>query len=473
MSDLPILIDASGPVAKTSNELRQKLVEKAQALSPGLTDNLPGSLVEDIVSTSVGALIICDQARVDLLNSIGPRTGNLNMLTQLAEQYGVPSRRSEGLTTVNLIFEGTPGFVVSQGFRVSDGTHQYILQDAVIVPTDGKTDPMVAYGSVSGQWAVSALTVTKLITSVPDNIKLSVSNPTAGTPAAGSESVSDFRDRVWQAGMSNVSAYPGFIRTELSKVTNIVNRLTSVKNIGNKWYVICSGGDLYSMAGAIFKSAGDFTRLAAFVLEIASMTKGEETIVETNYTHGFSTGQIIQFHDMVLWNELNDRDFVITVTSPNTFTIPYDTSTLDGNFDGTGNITPNLRAHSVIINDWPDNYTIPFSEPLQQKVTIQYQWNTTQSSYLSSAAISEVVIIPTVEYINSISSGNPININTLKGIFMSQVDTISNQDIIDTLKVVVTSNGYAVEPEGDESVIWGDAFSYWYIEKDSVGVKDA
>ena len=81
--------DAAGPVPQTAESLREQLVAEAVPLSPGLTTDLPGSLIEDIVSTDVGALLVCDQARVDLINSVGPLKTNLTMLNLLAQQSGI------------------------------------------------------------------------------------------------------------------------------------------------------------------------------------------------------------------------------------------------------------------------------------------------------------------------------------------------------------------------------------------------
>lgn len=60
MSDLPVIYDITGPVAKTAEELRQQVIETATRLSP-ITTDLPGSLIEDMTSTSVGALLVCDE----------------------------------------------------------------------------------------------------------------------------------------------------------------------------------------------------------------------------------------------------------------------------------------------------------------------------------------------------------------------------------------------------------------------------
>ena len=47
MSDLPVSYTSAGPVPLTAEELRAQLVSQAIALSPGLTTDLPGSLIED------------------------------------------------------------------------------------------------------------------------------------------------------------------------------------------------------------------------------------------------------------------------------------------------------------------------------------------------------------------------------------------------------------------------------------------
>ena len=71
-------MDQSGAVATSPSTLRQQLVDIAVAANPGLTTNLPGTLIEDIVSTDVGALTIIDQARVDTINSVDRKSTRLN-----------------------------------------------------------------------------------------------------------------------------------------------------------------------------------------------------------------------------------------------------------------------------------------------------------------------------------------------------------------------------------------------------------
>ena len=82
-------LTSAGAVAATPTELRDAEVAAATALSPGLTANLPGSLIEDMASTAAGAVVLQDQAFVDLVNSVSPYTANAPILYELGAVYGV------------------------------------------------------------------------------------------------------------------------------------------------------------------------------------------------------------------------------------------------------------------------------------------------------------------------------------------------------------------------------------------------
>ena len=97
-----------GPIAATPQELRDALVALAVAENPGLTTNLPGTLIEDIVSTDVSALALAEQAKVETIASVSPYAANLYILNMLGQIYGV----TQGIgfnTSVYVEFSGTPG----------------------------------------------------------------------------------------------------------------------------------------------------------------------------------------------------------------------------------------------------------------------------------------------------------------------------------------------------------------------------
>lgn len=467
MSDLPVSYTATGPVPQTADSLREQLIALAVSLSPGLTTDLPGSLIEDIVGTDVGALLVCDQIRIDLINSVGPLTANLTMLNKLAQQSGISAQKTQGQTTVPVQFTGPAGFAIPQGFLVSDGTNSYALADATIIPAAGVTSSVTCEATITGSWAVPAGTVNQIITSLPSDINLTCTNPVAGTPGGDPETDYQFRERVWEAQMSTVQGYPGFIRQKLTDLANVQARLVSVVQSGSNWVVMCGGGDIYEMAGAIYKSAGDISRLTGSSLNVTGITNANPGVVTTDLTHGFSNGQVITIAGVTGMTGINGTSLTVTVISPHSFSIGINT-TSSGAWTGGGVVSPNLRNNVVTINDWPDNYLIPFVIPLQQTVTITYQWDTESVNYLTDATVSSLVSDNAIAYVNGIFAGKPLNINNLKDVFLQAVNTVLDMSLITTLNVVVTVNGIITSADAGTNIISGDPYSYWFIASDGV-----
>lgn len=467
MSDLSVSYDAAGPVPKTSEELRADLVSRATELSPGITTDLPGSLIEDIVGTDVGALLMADQIRVDLINSVGPLKANMYMLNLLAQQSGISGQKTEGSTTVPVVFGGPAGFVVPQGFLVSDGTYTYQVADATIILSSGVSAMVTAIATNTGSWAVPTGTVNQIQTSLPSEITLTCTNPVAGTPGSAKESDYEFRERVWEGQMSTVQGYPGFIRQKLTDLSNVQARLVSVVQSGNAWIVMCGGGDIYEMAGAIYKSAGDISRLKGTNLNVTGITNANPGVVTTDITHGFSNGQVINITGVLGMSGINNVPLTITVLSPHTFSIGINT-TGSGAWTGGGLVTPNLRNNVVTINDRPDDYLIPFVVPLQQLVTIKFEWATESVNYLTDATIASLVSQPVINYVNGIFAGKPMNINNVKDVFLQAVNGTLDMSLISTLNVIVTVNGIITGVDAGTNIISGDPYSYWYIASNGV-----
>ncbi|HAU5795901.1 TPA: baseplate J-like family protein [Citrobacter amalonaticus] len=467
MSDLSVSYNATGPVPKTSEELRSQLVAQATELSPGITTDLPGSLIEDIVSTDVGALIICDQIRVDLINSVGPLKANQYMLNLLAQQSGIAEQKTQGSTTVPVTFTGPAGFVMPEGFLVSDGTYTYALNDATIIPASGVSSAATCEATTTGSWSVPVGSVNQIITSLPSDVTVTCSNLVAGTPGGAAEKLYEFRERVWEGQMSTVQGYPGFIRQKLTDVNNVQARMVSVVQDGDHWVIMCGGGDIYEMAAAIYKSAGDISRLKGTDMNITGITNANPGVVTTDITHGFSTGQVINVSGVTGMSGINNVPLTVTVLTPHTFSIGIDT-TSSGAWTGGGVVTPNLRNNVVTVNDWPDNYLIPFVIPLQQLVTIKFEWATESANYLTDATVSSLVSAPVVQYVNGIFAGKPMNINNIKDVFLQSVNGTIDMSLITTLNVVVTVNGIITPADTGTNIISGDPYSYWFIASDGV-----
>lgn len=469
MSDLTVIYDEDGPIPRSPAELRAALVAKAIALAPGITTELPGSLVEDLTSTATGALVIAEQARIDTVNSVGPLSANLTMLDSLAQQAGIPAKQTSGSTTVSLTFSGSAKFLVPAGFVVSDGQYQYATEKAVTIRSTGTAPVVTAKAVTGGSWPVLVNTVTTVVTAVPAGITLTVTNLVAGTAASDAESNVQFRARVWDANMFTVQGYPGAIRTALTSVENVDVRQVSVVTNGNYWTVMAGGGDTVDQASAIFNSAGDITRIVGSTLSVTGITNANPGVVTTDLTHGFSTGQVINIAGVVGMTGINNTALTIKVIDANSFSIGINTTSV-GSWQSGGVVTPNLRNVSVTINDWPNSYTVRYVQPLQQLIGVTFGWQTQSISYLSDTLLLALVQNNIIKYVNSIYAGQPLNINKLKDIFLQSINDTVDMTLITALTVSVVVNGVLTPVNANTNIISGDKFSYWYIPETGVSV---
>ncbi len=155
MSDIPVILTAAGRTNTPPATLLAELLALVAASNPGYTASLPGSLIEDISSTDVGALTVIDQMVTELINSLTPYGANEFLLNQLGNMYGVRVGATVN-TSVYVVFAGSIGFVIQPGFTVSDGTHQYVVQDGGAIGVSGSSAPLYCVASDAGTWAVPA-----------------------------------------------------------------------------------------------------------------------------------------------------------------------------------------------------------------------------------------------------------------------------------------------------------------------------
>lgn len=253
---LPLLFDASGPIATPPATLQQALLALAAASAPGYTAALPGSLIEDISSTDVGALVTLDQARVDAVNNVSPYTANPYILALQGAQYGIPKGApANGNALVS--FTGSAGYVIAPGFLVSDGTNQYAVQDGGVIPTGGTLSGVYVVATNPNLFAIPASSITQVVTSVPSPYTLTVTNPTAGNAAASAETVESYRARILEAYQSPLQGVVTVLKGALKSVPGVSSRLVAVLKNGTNFEVLCGGGDPYQVAGAIFASVSN------------------------------------------------------------------------------------------------------------------------------------------------------------------------------------------------------------------------
>lgn len=458
---LPIVMTQTGLQPQTPTALQQQIIAQATALVPTVTTSLPGSLIEDMSSTAAGAAIVCDSAVVESIANVTPLGANQYVLANLGQIYGIQQGTPTN-TSVYVTFTGTPGYTISPGFTVSDGSHQYVVQDGGIIGTGGTSLPLYCIATQTGTWAVPANTVTTLITSVPSSVTLTCTNPQAGTPSAGAESVSSFRGRIMQAGQAISQGMTTATKGQIQNVPGVQSRLVSILQGTGGFEVIAGGGDPYQIAYAIFRGMGDFSTLVGSVLNVTNITNDNPGVVTTSLNHGYTTGQVVTMTGVLGMTAVNGVPYTITVLSETTFSIGVNTASY-GAYTGGGVLSPNLRNITVSIQDFPNTYSITFVNPPEQTVSVALTWNTTATNLVSPTSVAALGAPAIVSYINSIQVGAPINLFELQNAFQVAVSGIIPVAQLTRMVFSVSINGVLTNPETGTGIIAGDPESYFSI----------
>ena len=450
-------ITTAGAIPALPTDLLNAEIAAATLLAPGLTANLPGSLVEDMASTAAGAVVIQDQAFVDLVNSISPATANPSILYQLGQVYGVEQGQGSN-TSVYVVFTGLAGFVIPVGFTVSDGTYQYTVQDGGIIATSGQSAPLYCLATVQGSWAIPVGTVTQIVTSVPSGFTLTVTNPSAGLPGLAAQTIQSYQAQVMQAGMVTCQDVPTFIKSQLQQVTGVQPNLISIRLVAaNQWEIICGGGDPYQVANAIFNSVPDISNLVGSTLSVTAITTANPGVVTTDLNHGFATGQVIAIAGAS--PSFFNGSYTITAIDEKSFSLGV--TTVGHTYTSGGVVTPNLRNVTVGIDDYPDTYNITFVNPPSQTVNVAIVWNTISTNLISPVAVAQASGPAIAAYINSIPVGQPINTYELQDAFQNSVEGIIPPSQVSKINYTVAINGIDTAPAAGTLLIYGDPESYF------------
>ncbi len=480
MSDLPTVVTAAGlqPIAPV--DLRRMLVTLVAATNPGYTSDLPGTLIEDIASTDVGALLLADQARIELINSLTPAGANEFLLLQLGAIYGVPKGGASN-TSVQVVFTasdpGAYGWVISRGFVVSDGQFQYVVQDGgVISAVTGTSGNLTAVANQTGSWAVPSNTVNQFVTPAPTGVNVTVSNPLAGTPGGTPQTWEEYRTQVLRAGLAATQGMSRYLKTLLRNVAGVQERLISVRQqqpnaFGcGSWEIIVGGnGDNYQVANAIFNAIFDVSALVGSSIQVTGITNASPGVVTTDINHLLTTGQVIQIAGIVGMVSLNNVPLTVTVTGPKSFSVGVNTTSLPMWISG-GVVTPNSRNVQVYIDDYPDKYLIPFVVPPLQNVDIVVTWNTSATNFVGAASVASLAAPALIQYINSIPAGQPILLYSLESTFRNAVSGILSPEFITRMVFAVSIDGLGVSAEGGTGIIPGDPESYLFASASSIQI---
>ena len=461
---------SAGPVATPPTTLYTALINGVSATNPGYTASLPGSLIEDIASTDVGALVTIDQARVDAINSVTPYGANAFILAQLGAQFGIPQGTSAN-ASVEVVFSGSGavGYVFPPGFTVSDGTNQYVLQDGGVIESTGFSQSLSAIATTSGTFAIPANTVTQIVTSIPSPYAslITVNNPVAGVPATTAESVQTYRGRVLQAGIVASTGTPAYLKTLLEAITGVQQQLVSINQVSGGWQVICGGGDNYAVANAILQGVPDIATLQGSQLAITGMTAANPVVITTNLNHGYIAGQTV----VVSGATPSAYNLTYTIASVTATTI---TTTTNGSAFGAyvsgATLTPNPRNVSVSIFQNPNTYTITRVNPPVQTVTMAVLWNTTLPNFTAGTSVNQLAAPALQSYINSIFVGQPLNLLEAAATFQNAVTSVIAAPNITTLTFTVTINGVTASPTAGTSIIPSDPESYFSASATAVTV---
>lgn len=151
-------------------------------------------------------------------------------------------------------------------------------------------------------------------------------------------------------------------------------------------------------------------------------------------------------------SDRNDIAFAIFSAIPDISVLTNDVK----NEDGT---TP--EQATVKIYDYPDEYTVPFVIPSSQTVGITLVWSSTQRSFIDSAAVEVTARGLIADYINSITTGDPINLFQLQEIFINAITKLVERQFISAVNITVAINGKTQPPAQNTQLVYGQTYAYF------------
>src|SRR6185437_1116413 len=255
--NFPVVITQQGLQPQTPANLSSQVQANATANSPGITLNLPASLISDMSGTVVGAVSVMDSAKVETVNSLTPYGCNTFALGQLGQLYLGQSQPGVATnTSVNVVFyvPSSIGWVIPNGFLITDGTYTYQIQVGGVIGSTGYSGTLTAIAVQAGAWSIPANTAFTAASSVPSTVAISsITNALAGTPAGSAESWGSFRSRVLTAGLAACTSGPRLIKTFIGALLGAASNLIGVQAANGGIRVVVGGNaDVYQIAYAIF-----------------------------------------------------------------------------------------------------------------------------------------------------------------------------------------------------------------------------
>lgn len=473
---LPLIMTDAGPQLTPVTTIQSTTIANAATLSPGYTAALPGSMVEDIVSTSIAAIMQANQWQVDAVNSVSPYAANPFVLALIGAQIGLP----QGTTTnssVDVAFTVTSGgaavagFQVPAGTLVSDGTYQYATQTTVTTAANGVTPRVAAVATQSGTWAIAAGAVTTVVTSFPSPYAVSVTNASAGIAGTGVESVQSYRSRVLTAEQFTVQGTPAAIYTALAAIPGMQSRTINTIAASGGLKVLCAlTADQNLIAGAIYQTVPDITTLQGSDLAITGISAATNAIITTNTNSNLSPGTVLTVTGAS--PAAYNTSYTVSFVSGTQITTSTNSSAF-GTYTSGATFNPNPRNVSVTISDTGSNYSVLFVNPPPQTVTGSVTWNTDLVNFYAGAQVNNLAAAALVNYVNGLTQGQSLNIDVMTATFQTAITSVLPAQHLTALTFAINVNGVATSPNVGTVIIPGDSESYWAAAANAFTVTQA
>lgn len=453
MSALAFVVTTAGAQPVDPTAIRASIETDVAAASPGYTADLPGSLIEDILSTGIAQIAVAGQAAVDAVNSLSVATAQPYILAVLGAQFGLPINQTTN-GSADVVFSGTIGYVIPAGFVVGDASgNQYATVASSVVGASGESLPVSVIETSANQNQIPAGSITKIISALPSGITLTVINPLGGAPSTTQETVAQYRARLMNAFQSVVGGAPQTIRNALDAIPGITSNAVNVVAENGGWQIVVFGGDDYAIANAILSSIGDIQLLQGSGLAIIALSAASSMVITTNYPSNIAVGATLT----ITGATPSAYNVTTTVTAVSGTSITTGTnSAAFGAYTSGATFSPNPRNVSVTLTDAPDNYTILFVRATPHAVAVTVTYQTLLAAFTQQAQVSAIAQTALQSYITGLDVGQGISLIAMSNIMEAAIADVLPVAEISAIDYAITIDGVSVTPDAGTQIIQYD-----------------
>jgi Baseplate J-like protein len=249
-------LSASGWIIETVETIRTNLQNAVVARNPNIRTTTPGGLFSGWLDTSVAPVRENQQSCAELVNSISPQFQNEILLNQWGSLFGLV-RGDATRRSVYVTFYGATGFYINKDLLVSTADDKYkfkVIEGGVIANSGNVTLWCVSVSDEDYNVPMPANSVTKIQTSIPTDYGVTCTNLSEGFLGTEQETLEDYRARCMLSQLRTGTSCVDYAKELIAIANNNQQRLISIQPTDTGYKIVCGGGDLMAMAGAIFKS---------------------------------------------------------------------------------------------------------------------------------------------------------------------------------------------------------------------------